>query len=493
MPKLLVLFENAIGLSIFDCHGLNETAIQEQSVQKSIIDFSLFVQMVKLQSFLPFPSNEVAVDTLNCTTESQVSEHHRKLFGIVLESQSHRHKHQIKIGVSDPKLAGAIQSEFNTPCESGELIREILRGIRLHFLKFFNTITENDLKNAELGISHARSRAKVKFNEHGDDNMVISAISLLTSLDKNINSFSMRLREMYSLHFPELISLFDDNYLLSKAIRVIQHRSNVSKETLEEAGFESNLVDQIIQAADTSIGREIDEIDFSKVLGMADQVFNLYTYRQNLASYLYNRMHNIAPNLTSLVGESIGAQLISLSGSLSRLAKAPASTVQIMGSEKALFNALKKRKPTPKYGILFKSGQVTAAPKKEKGRVARSLSNKISIAARLDCYGDEFRSGSLGEEMKAFLDKRSEQQSKGKKQTSNYDEMLQLVQRARDRDLAQQSQITGENQQEQQVVQSSEIQETQTETPRKHKRKHRKHHETSALDGQETLVQDEQE
>jgi len=139
---------------------------------------------------------------------------------------------------------------------------------------------------------------------------------------------------------------------------------------------------------------------------MAKRVSALANYKNNLQTYLGQRMHNISPNVTSLVGPRMGAQLITAAGSLTNLAKAPASTVQLLGSEKALFNAMKKRKNTPKYGMIFTSGPVSAAPTEGKGRTARTLANKISIAARLDAFSDEFRSGHLGSLMKDMMDKR---------------------------------------------------------------------------------------
>ncbi len=50
-----------------------------------------------------------------------------------------------------------------------------------------------------------------------------------------------------------------------------------------------------------------------------------------------DKMHAVAPNLSALIGELVGARLISHAGSLTNLAKYPASTVQILGAEKALF------------------------------------------------------------------------------------------------------------------------------------------------------------
>lgn len=86
--------------------------------------------------------------------------------------------------------------------------------------------------------------------------------------------------------------------------------------------------------------------------------------------YLKNRMMAIAPNLTVLVGELVGARLIAHAGTLINLAKHPASTIQILGAEKALFRALKTKKDTPKYGLIYHATLVGQASTKMKGKVS---------------------------------------------------------------------------------------------------------------------------
>ena len=118
------------------------------------------------------------------------------------------------------------------------------------------------------------------------------------------------------------------------------------------------------------MGTEISESDMANINGAADQVIAISAYRQQLAEYLRNRMQAIAPNLTALVGELVGARLISHAGSLLNLAKFPASTVQILGAEKALFRALKTKHDTPKYGLIYHASLVGQAPPKLKGKVS---------------------------------------------------------------------------------------------------------------------------
>merc|ERR1712079_299264 len=122
---------------------------------------------------------------------------------------------------------------------------------------------------------------------------------------------------------------------------------------------------------------------------MGNRVVALAEYRKELSKYLQDKMGNVAPNLAALIGDVVGARLISHAGSLTNLAKYPASTVQILGAEKALFRALKKRGNTPKYGLIFHSTFIGRAAAKNKGRISRFLANKASIACRMDCFSEE--------------------------------------------------------------------------------------------------------
>merc|ERR1712073_220486 len=121
----------------------------------------------------------------------------------------------------------------------------------------------------------------------------------------------------------------------------------------------------------------------------ASRVVALADYRKGLSGYLQEKMASVAPNLATLIGDTVGARLISHAGSLTNLAKYPASTWEILGAEKALFRALKTKGNTPKYGLIFHSSFIGRAQAKNKGRISRYLANKCSMASRIDCFSDE--------------------------------------------------------------------------------------------------------
>ena len=256
-------------------------------------------------------------------------------------------------------------------------------------MKGFSAVTSD---KSQLGLSHSYSRAKVKFNVNKSDNMIIQSIALLDQLDKDINTFCMRIREWYSYHFPELIKIVPENALYAKVVKLIKNRKEIKQDMLDQ--LEAILMDSaraqaVIDASKMSMGMDISPIDLLNIEMFASRVIGLTDYRKELSAYLGSKMSLVAPNLSTLIGDTVGARLISHAGSLTNLAKAPASTVQILGAEKALFRALKTRGNTPKYGLIFHSSFIGRAGNKNKGRISRYLANKCSIASRIDAFSEE--------------------------------------------------------------------------------------------------------
>lgn len=161
------------------------------------------------------------------------------------------------------------------------------------------------------------------------------------------------------------------------------------------------------------MGTEVVDEDIEMINSMCDQVLEVSESRTQLQEYLMKRMIAVAPNLTSLVGELLGARLIARAGTLVNLAKHPSSTVQILGAEKALFRALKSRQNTPKYGLLYHATLVNQADVKFKGKISRMLAAKASLSARLDALGEEGADTEMGLRSRAYLENRLRQLEAG--------------------------------------------------------------------------------
>lgn len=266
--------------------------------------------------------------------------------------------------------------------------------------------------------------------------MIIQSIALLDQLDKDVNTFSMRIREWYSYHFPELVKIVPDNYLFAKTAKYIKDRKSLSQEKLEELEeivMDSAKAQAIIDAAKMSMGMDISIVDLMNIELFAERVVRLSEYRKKMATYLHNKMEAVAPNLQSLIGDQVGARLISHAGSLTNLAKYPASTVQILGAEKALFRALKTRSNTPKYGLLYHSSFIGRAGLKNKGRISRFLANKCSIASRIDCFLEK-PTRVFGETLKQQVEDRLKFYESGEVPRKNIEVMKEAIKAAEKED-----------------------------------------------------------
>ncbi|KAI0059627.1 Nop-domain-containing protein [Artomyces pyxidatus] len=385
-----ILFESASGYAVFEVKLKEEVAAMSKAVQQSIQDLAKFGKMVSLVSFSPFKSAAHALENANDVSEGTVNEDLKSLLELNLSKPSKGSR--IVLGVSETILANSIKSTLGISCDTSDSTAELIRGIRFHASKLLKGLQADDLTKAQLGLGHSYSRAKLKFNVNRIDNMIIQAIALLDQLDKDVNLFSMRIREWYGYHFPELVKLVPDNYDYARVAQFIGPKESLTAEKLPELAAlledDTTRAQNVLDAANGSMGSALSEIDMLNISAFAARVVSIAEYRKSLTSYLTEKMNLVAPSLTALLGERIGARLISHAGSLTNLSKYPASTVQILGAEKALFRALKTKGNTPKYGLIYHSSFIGRAGPKHKGRISRFLANKCSIASRIDCFSD---------------------------------------------------------------------------------------------------------
>mgnify|MGYP003881889601 FL=1 len=232
------------------------------------------------------------------------------------------------------------------------------------------------------------AEAKIREASAKPDLQVIQSIQALDEVDKAANIFNSRLREWYGLHFPELSDILSEPGSYIDFILTIGYRDRV-KDFVSELKLAEKKIKVILEASEKSKGAEIREEDLSRVKMLAKEVKDLYALRKSLQRHIEVTMSRIAPNLTAIAGATIAARLIAKAGGLEKLARLPASTIQVLGAEKALFRALRTGAPPPKHGIIFQHKLVHSAPPWQRGKVARSLAAKIALAARVDAYRGE--------------------------------------------------------------------------------------------------------
>merc|ERR1711916_271265 len=386
--KMLVLFETAAGFALFDV--LDEGKISEvDDVWKAFRSVEKAKKVVSLRAWQPFQDIANALSAATGIIDGELSKPLKKF----LKKNIVKAGLEDTLAVADAKLGGLIKEGLKIPCVASQSVFELNRGIRSQLEGLLEDVSEKDVRNMRLGVAHSLGRYKLKFSPDKVDTMIIQAIALLDDLDKELNTYSMRAREWYGWHFPEMSKLVTEHLAYCSIVIKMGARTNAKTVDLTDV-LDESLIEPLRSAAQVSMGTEISEHDLANT-----------QYRAELYDYLKNRMNAIAPNLTALVGELVGARLIAHTGSLINLSKQPASTVQILGAEKALFRALKTKHATPKYGLIYHATLVGQAASKNKGKMARMLAAKSSLAIRCDALGDE-DTPSVGPEYRAFLEAR---------------------------------------------------------------------------------------
>jgi nucleolar protein 56 len=243
--------------------------------------------------------------------------------------------------------------------------------------------TLGKLREFALGLSSS----KVTEISASPDLHIIQAINSLDEIDKIANALSSRLREWYGLHFPELDNIIDSINGYSQIV-MAGKRESLTKQIFEDAGFPESKVEMLSLISSKSRGGDISDVNLAIVQSIAKQILDFHELRKKLEEHVETEMRIIAPNTSAILGTAVGARILGRAGSLKRMASLPASTIQVLGAEKALFRSLKTGSQPPKHGLLFQHAMVHAAPRWQRGKIARAVAAKAVIAARVDVYGE---------------------------------------------------------------------------------------------------------
>ncbi|KAF2170063.1 hypothetical protein M409DRAFT_51830 [Zasmidium cellare ATCC 36951] len=383
---LFILTETSAGYALLKAK--DKKLLKKDDLAKETETAEGVCSLLKLKQFHKFDSASAALEEAAALTDGKVTPTLANMLNSIKEEK------KVSLAVADPKLGNAIGKLPGlqiTPV-SDSSTADLYRAIREHLPSLIPGLMPEDLNTMSLGLSHSLSRHKLKFSPDKVDTMIIQAIALLDDLDKELNTYAMRVKEWYGWHFPEMARIINDNLAYSRVILSMGFRSSASNTDLSDI-LPEEIEGAVKGAAEVSMGTEITDEDLENIQALAEQVVGFTEYRQQLSSYLSARMQAIAPNLTTLVGDLVGARLIAHAGSLMNLAKSPASTIQILGAEKALFRALKTKHDTPKYGLIYHASLIGQASGKNKGKIARMLATKAALGLRVDALSDWGQAG----------------------------------------------------------------------------------------------------
>ena len=300
-----------------------------------------------------------------------------------------------RIDLENPSLAEWRKNRFDMLMNNTGMItsyQDYENKIRDHIM----------LKTRELLVTTATKR----------DELVAQMIHAIDDTQKSLNLFANRLSEIYSLHFPELVDLVTNPVTLAKIVSQQPQRSKIEDDFLKTNGIPKYKRDLIMSGKQNSLGGDISDEDAVPIVNYAIQIIDIDNKLNQFETWVDKAMNEIAPNLSLVAGSNVGARLIAAMGSLEGLALRSSSKIQIIGAEKALFSAIKKKGKPPKHGIIFQIPEIGNSPYWIRGKIARAFAGKIAICARLDAFDGELLGGTMREELRALVDNLREKHPK---------------------------------------------------------------------------------
>lgn len=303
--------------------------------------------------------------------------------------------------LEDEELARKVSSKLKIPVKV-EAGGNVFRRFRENIVKIVEeklSIQPQEYYSKLWETAIELTRRKVRKAAEKRDLFIAQAINALDDINKTINLLASRVREWYGLHFPELDDLVEEHEGYLKIVSEIGMRNSFTREKLLEIGLDEETSEKVLKAAKQSMGADLTDFDLNAIRLVSNIGLQLYDARRRLEKYIDEAMLEVAPNIRGLVGSLLGARLISLAGGLDKLATLPASTIQVLGAEKALFRALRYGAKPPKHGVIFQYPAIHRSPRWQRGKIARALAAKLAIAARIDAFTGEYRADELKDEL----------------------------------------------------------------------------------------------
>jgi nucleolar protein 56 len=329
----------------------------------NLIDYELFPKEKITERIIARSNGDLATEE-----ESLLRKNIKKCDSMIIETNINVSKYN--------RLKGSSKFKFENPSAGGDHLRLNMANV----LKETGFIESEDQLNEKLrGVSFDLTNYKIKEASKAEDMYLIQAINSIDEIDEATGKLIERLREWYMIHFPALNKLKNNEKYVNLIAEYGDRVSIKENEILEELNIK-----------DKGIGSEIEGKDLQMIQEFAKSVKTLQNTKKSLNEYVEQKMGEIAPNLSDLVGASLGAKLIAHIGSIQKLSLLPSSTVQIIGAEKALFRHKKTGERPPKHGLIYQYPEIRSTKWWLKGKFARALAAKISLAVRKDVYSGEF-------------------------------------------------------------------------------------------------------
>ena len=346
----------------------------EYYITQCIAGFIAFDEDLQIAKYKLFKEDEIASNLIKIEENEILYEEIELINEIELDSidndkiiiETTKRKSQYK------ELKNYENIIVETPNKGGEYLRNNLENV-------LEEVGFSKDKDEIIQIYEKSAIYKIKKSSQEEDKLLIQAINSVDDIDESISKLVERIRDWYTIYFPEMDTI-SNNETYIKLIAESENREDILENFKEHFGEE----------IEESTGADIEEADLEMLKGFAESIYSLQKSRKELEVYIDSKMESIAPNLRDLLGSTLGAKLIAHIGSIKRLATYPASVIQIMGAEKAIFRHLKTGERPPKHGLIFQHPSVRGAKWWNRGKVARNLALKITLAVRKDVFSGEY-------------------------------------------------------------------------------------------------------
>ncbi|WP_304087736.1 NOP5/NOP56 family protein [Methanobrevibacter ruminantium] len=343
-------------------------------ITQCIAGFIAFDEDLQIADYKLFTEDEVVSNLIKIEENEILDEELELINGIRLDSfeedriiiETTKRKSQYK------ELENYGNIEVKTPNKGGEYLRSNID-------KIFEEIGFSKGQDEIIQIYEKLAIHKIKKSSQEEDKLLIQAINSVDDIDESISKLVERIRDWYTIYFPEMDTI-SNNETYIKLIAESENREDILE------NFNEHFAEEI----EESTGADIEEDDLLMLKSFAESIYSLQKSRRELETYIDSKMEAIAPNLRDLLGSTLGAKLIAHIGSIKRLATYPASVIQIMGAEKAIFRHLKTGERPPKHGLIFQHPSVRGAKWWNRGKIARNLALKITLAVRKDVFSGEY-------------------------------------------------------------------------------------------------------
>lgn len=343
-------------------------------ITQCIAGFIAFDEDLQIADYNLFTEDEVVSNLIKIEENEILDEELELINGIKLDSfeedriiiETTKRKSQYK------ELENYGNIEVKTPNKGGEYLRSNID-------KIFEEIGFSKGQDEIIQIYEKLAIHKIKKSSQEEDKLLIQAINSIDDIDESISKLVERIRDWYTIYFPEMDTI-SNNETYIKLIAESENREDILE------NFNEHFAEEI----EESTGADIEEDDLLMLKSFAESIYSLQKSRRELETYIDSKMEAIAPNLRDLLGSTLGAKLIAHIGSIKRLATYPASVIQIMGAEKAIFRHLKTGERPPKHGLIFQHPSVRGAKWWNRGKIARNLALKITLAVRKDVFSGEY-------------------------------------------------------------------------------------------------------